>query len=1362
MTDTAQEAKPGRVFLSYARGDDEPFVRRLYDDLTKAGFDVWFDRVSMPARQLTFLQEIRDAIMACERLVLVVGAKALTSDYVTQEWQFAYFAANKCVNPIIRLDGKDADDGPVDGYSLIPEDLKLLHAEDFRNDETYAAHLNNLVRQLSDNLPPAGKLVAVPELPPNYRAQPERLKALRDLLLLDLRKPVVVTGAAARVGLQGMGGIGKSVMANALAHHPEVRRAFRDGIFWISIGQEPRVVELQRWLAKQLGNEGLFNDEHIGKEKLRTLLADRQVLLVLDDVWQREHAEAFNVVGTLGRLLVTSRDAGLVTALASKENHYRVEFPTQPEAEAILSSAAHVDPATLPPEAKDVVAACGRLPLALALCGGMVQGGTSWEDVLDALREHDLEFLSADHPAEEQHQNAWKAMDVSLRVLSDDEQARFAELAVFGLDASAPEDAVATLWEHTAGMSPRNARKLLADFARRSLVQLILPTGGTGQAGARMNLHDLLQNFAEGMAGKRHDSRAALHRMLLDAYRKKCPQGWPSGPDDGYFFQNICNHLIHAEEIDDVVALLTGLPWVEAKCRAGLVYELQEDYREVLGVLPEAQATLQEERARKARLSRYTSEIIAYAKLWNEWRDRAMRGETITDPEPQLPEPPTICRMWTEEEIGAECRRIIEKPTRFDCLNAFDVFVKSQCCPLLEFGRRRGFVIQHAFNTGPEGAVHDAAGDLIPGLCEPHIFRRWSADAWPNPKPALLRTLQGHNDWVMSVSMTPDGRRSVSGGLDKTVKVWDLESGTCLRTLEGHGNEVWSVAIDADGRRAVSGSLDKTVKVWDLESGACLGTLGGHHEGVDSVCITMDGRRAVSGSRDNTLKVWDLEGGACLLTLEGHSQDVCSVSVTADGRRAVSGSRDKTVKVWDLESGVCLRTLEGHNGWVMSVSMTPDGRRAVSGSRDKTLRVWDLESGTCLRILEGHGNEVWSVAIDADGRRAVSGSLDITLRVWDLESGVCLRKLNADTAISLAIAADGRHMVSGNCDHTLRVWDLESGTCLRTLEGHGNEVWSVAIDADGRRAVSGGWDKTVRIWDLERSECTHILKGHSKPIVSVNISPEAHRIVSGGVGNTIRLWDVESGVCLRMLKGHRDVIRSIVFSADSRFVVSGSSDRTLRVWDAESGDCLRILEGHTGRVNSVSVTADGQRVVSGSDDKTLRVWDLMSGKCLYTLEGHNDRVNSVSVMANGQRVVSGSWDKTVRVWDLESRACIYMLEGHSSRIGSVSMGADGRYAVSGSDDRTLRVWDLESGICLVILSTVASVRAVSISSEKLVFGLSTGDVIFAEIRNIHVGSHIPLLQTAHGTDSDYEQLLRRGLDFVKDDKGNDNEGSDTH
>jgi WD40 repeat protein len=225
---------------------------------------------------------------------------------------------------------------------------------------------------------------------------------------------------------------------------------------------------------------------------------------------------------------------------------------------------------------------------------------------------------------------------------------------------------------------------------------------------------------------------------------------------------------------------------------------------------------------------------------------------------------------------------------------------------------------------------------------------------------------------------------------------------SALRTLVGHSASVWGVAVTPDGRRAVSASDDRTLKIWDFESGRAVGTLQGHEGSVLSVAVTPDGRRAVSASSDKTLKVWDLEklwyleGGRALRTLAGHEGPVLSVAVTPntpDGERAVSASRDRTLRIWNLESGSALslrrstavmRTLEGHSAPVSDVAVTPAGTRAVSASDDGTLKVWDLESGRAVRSLEGHGASVASVAVTPDGRWAVSASVDKTLKVWQL------------------------------------------------------------------------------------------------------------------------------------------------------------------------------------------------------------------------------------------------------------------------------------------------------------------------------------------------------------------------------------------
>ncbi|MGO9506546.1 MAG: protein kinase domain-containing protein [Mycobacterium sp.] len=318
-------------------------------------------------------------------------------------------------------------------------------------------------------------------------------------------------------------------------------------------------------------------------------------------------------------------------------------------------------------------------------------------------------------------------------------------------------------------------------------------------------------------------------------------------------------------------------------------------------------------------------------------------------------------------------------------------------------------------------------------------FRGRLQDAWQQP------SLTGHTAPVRSVAVSADGRVAASGGIDGTLRVWDLASGSCLHTLTGHTRLAPSVALSADARIAVSFGLDQTVRVWDLASGAGLHMLAGHtveydtdyryalSAGQDRVAVSADGRIVVSGGQDQTVRVWDLANGACLHTLSGHTRWVTSVAVSADGRVAVSGG-DSTVRVWDLASGTCLHTLAGHTSRVKSVAASADGRIAVSGGGfDNTVRVWDLASGTCLHTLTGENSEVQSVAVSADARVAVSSSGKGTVRVWDIAGGAYLRTLTGDSGPVGSVA----------------------------------QVWSVALSADARIAVFGSQDNTVQVWTLD-------------------------------------------------------------------------------------------------------------------------------------------------------------------------------------------------------------------------------------------------------------------------------------------------------
>jgi len=239
------------------------------------------------------------------------------------------------------------------------------------------------------------------------------------------------------------------------------------------------------------------------------------------------------------------------------------------------------------------------------------------------------------------------------------------------------------------------------------------------------------------------------------------------------------------------------------------------------------------------------------------------------------------------------------------------------------------------------------AREFLLQVKKPFLDIRW---ARVRDKGALIRTLEGHSYSVTSVAITSDDSKIVSGSWDKTIKIWDLNTGELLKTLKGHSDSVSSVAITSDDSKIVSGSIDNTIKVWDLNSGELLNTLERHYSTVNSMAISSDNSKIVSGSGDNTIKVWDLNSGELLNTLEDHSGYVLntlegySVAITSDDSKIVSGV-DKIIKVWDLNSGELLNTLEGHSSSVNSVAITSDNSKIVSGSWDKTIKVWDLHQG---------------------------------------------------------------------------------------------------------------------------------------------------------------------------------------------------------------------------------------------------------------------------------------------------------------------------------------------------------------------------------------------------------------------------------
>jgi WD40 repeat protein len=197
---------------------------------------------------------------------------------------------------------------------------------------------------------------------------------------------------------------------------------------------------------------------------------------------------------------------------------------------------------------------------------------------------------------------------------------------------------------------------------------------------------------------------------------------------------------------------------------------------------------------------------------------------------------------------------------------------------------------------------------------------------------------------------------------DKTIRVWDVDSGRNVRTIrgeigDGDPGKIYALALSRDGRLLAAGGRSGSaghghpVRLYDLSEGTLIGLLQGHDDAVLSLDFSPDGERLVSGSTDDTAIIWDVASRKALHRLSGHKGDVNAARFTADASEVVTASDDNTLKLWDASDGALVSTLTGHADKVIALAVSLMDGQVASGALDGTINFWDLVNGRVVKEI---------------------------------------------------------------------------------------------------------------------------------------------------------------------------------------------------------------------------------------------------------------------------------------------------------------------------------------------------------------------------------------------------------------------------
>lgn len=950
----------------------------------------------------------------------------------------------------------------------------------------------------------------IPALPANFVPRPSELAALRLALFAPTRGPGIALTA-----YEGMGGIGKTILAQAVCHDDQVKQAFPDGISWITLGREfshQDLIQKIRELGKGLGIDLSQCDGVLAcGNRLKTALRHKSALIVVDDIWRTRDLEPFLADAPRSRILFTTRNQQIAAHVGATE--YSAKLLDEKQSFDLLVKWSGISLDELPGEALVLIQECGRLPLAIATIGAMLHGQHErmWRTILKRLRRVDLAKLEADFPGYA-HPDIFRSIQVSVNDLDELTRQCYLSLGVLLEDSPAALPILQLLWNQNETEALETARRLVSlSLAERQ--------------GEAIYLHDLHLDYVRALCPWRealsviHDAIRLSSQVIHD--------------DPRQFASQLVGRLFGLRNqpgVDGFIRILTrSAPFPYLRPLFGGLAPPGTPLRWILPWSSDHHTAISADGRRAVlksdRMKNVIQKLSFSLEIWD--LDEGKVKRTIVDE-----------GISTFAIDPAALRAVsVLKDGNINIWN-------------LQSGDKLGSL---ATGSAARRCALSDDGRFLVLLLEDGTLTRWDLEDRTQSHRIVACTR-----YPSELSVSGDSLCVVQQSTD-TLAVWDLRSNQRALLLSVNARlGITDFAISRDGSR-VCASHDDNLTVWDLPSVRPSHVLLDRY-GFKAVQLTNDGRLCIASSRAAPfLKLWNLEDGAEVLMLRGHTQDIKRVSLSADGSRAISGSSDQTFRIWDLNTRLVSDDHGGHESPIGAVAATKDGLRAVSGALDGTLKIWDAQTGQQLFAIAAHND--WIRALTIRRENAVVSASDNMLAIWSLKTGRNIRKyqrfvLGSDFRENFAVVLtpDEKMALCAQSQETTDLVDLKTGRSIRKFqgpldtEGEGWIVRGVAVTNDGKLVVTVSEGGIVRVWEYETGKLLRQSTSYSY-FSSVVTLGDSQAI--GGSRDLI-LWDIKEGAELFRFKGHTAPIWSVAVSSDGKRIASASFDRTLRVWDLNS------------------------------------------------------------------------------------------------------------------------------------------------------------------------------------------------------------------